>query len=726
MRAIITLSIVALASVSVGQTLFSEDFEGSPAFSLNTTDANSAASANNVWVVNDVYAGGSAESTCIIPVTFDVPATASQPGGINSANGNYLHTLSTLAQSGGLQNCCFAAADGICTPADNIFARMTGDVSTVGASTVELKFWWLCQGGAQNYGEVYYSVNSGTSWTQLTAPIAQYGTSDNWSEQTAALPDFAGQATLRFGFRFHNALALFGVADPGFAVDDVRIIATTANPVSIAANVPPQTYCQGALLSVAYTVTGTFNAGNMFTAQLSDASGGFASPTPIGMVMTTTSGAIACVIPPGTLPGTGYRIRVVSDSPATMGTDNGTDIVIYEAPFAGTGGTLAICTGDDTVGLFTGGDAGGTWSGPSSVVNGQYDPATMEPGTYTYTVVGTGPCASDAADVVVTEIAGANAGVSVSTVICKNTGIYDLFAFLGGSPEAGGTWTAPGGGPSDGQFNSALGNGGIYTYTVNGGGSCGSDEAVVSVAVGFPGEAGPDGTWNVCSSGLPVDLFDLLDASANQTGVWFNNGIPLDGEAEAAGDYVYIDYSDVPCVNDTAFITLDVSQAAYAGENGTVEVCAEDPPMDLLTALAGGPQAGGTWTGPGGSPHSGTFIPGTDAFGLYTYTVDAIEPCNADEAVVAVVLCEVGITERTWVGALAWLGRDADGQHVFSTPNMKDAVIEVIDASGRIVHARTPLTIIGHLRLDGGLFSAGVYTLLIRSKEGRVSARFTE
>jgi hypothetical protein len=724
MRSITTLVGLVLTGLVTAQTLFSEDFEVLPAFSLNTADANSSASANNIWVINSAYGGGSATSECILPVTFDVPNTATQPMGIMSPQGHYLHTLSTLAESGGITNCCFAAADGLCTDPDNIFARMVADVNTVGAAMVELKFWWLCQGGTQNYGEVYYSVNSGTSWTQVTVPITQYRNSDNWAEQTASLPAFAGQATLRFGFRFHNGLALFGVADPGFAVDDVRIIASNTNPVSIASSVSPLTYCQGASLNVAYTISGTFNAGNVFTAELSNSAGSFASPVTIGSFASTTGGSIACVIPPGTPQGIGYRIRVVSSSPVTTGTDNGTDITVYEAPYAGTDGSLSICTGDDPVSLATGGDAGGTWTGPSTVVDDQYDPATMEPGTYTYTVTGSGPCASDAANVVVTEIPGANAGGSVSTVICKNTGIYDLFQFLGGSPDTGGTWTAPGGGPSDGMFNSAVATGGIYTYAVNGGGSCGADEAVVSVTVGESGEAGPDDTWTVCSDGLPVDLFDLLDVSANPTGVWFNNGIPFDGETDAAGSYVYIDYADVPCSNDTAFITLSVSLAAYAGENGTVQVCNDDPPLSLFSVLAGGPQPGGFWTGPGGAPHSGTFIPGTDAFGLYTYTVDAIEPCDPDEALLAVVLCEVGIAEHAGNSSLVWLGRDGDGQDVFSVPSMKKVAAEVIDAAGRTVIHRAEANISGQFRLDLGALNAGVYTLVLRSAGESVKARF--
>ena len=81
MRTTVTLALSFLALSATAQTLFTEDFETTPAYTLNTGDANSAVSANNRWAVNAVYAGGSAESTCILPVTFEVPATAGQPAG---------------------------------------------------------------------------------------------------------------------------------------------------------------------------------------------------------------------------------------------------------------------------------------------------------------------------------------------------------------------------------------------------------------------------------------------------------------------------------------------------------------------------------------------------------------------------------------------------------------------------------------------------------------------
>ncbi|MEJ7682321.1 MAG: hypothetical protein WKG06_31620 [Segetibacter sp.] len=89
-------------------------------------------------------------------------------------------------------------------------------------------------------------------------------------------------------------------------------------------------YCQGASLIIPYTANGTYNSDNTFTAQLSDASGSFTSPTNIGNVNATESGTINVTIPTTAAAGTGYRIRVVSSAPVVTGTDNGTDITINQ------------------------------------------------------------------------------------------------------------------------------------------------------------------------------------------------------------------------------------------------------------------------------------------------------------------------------------------------------------------------------------------------------------
>jgi|GEM_PF-1554308 len=100
-------------------------------------------------------------------------------------------------------------------------------------------------------------------------------------------------------------------------------------------NISTGPICAGSALSVPYTLFGTYNSGNIFTAQLSDASGSFASPVNIGSLAGTTAGAIAATIPAGTPPGTAYRIRVVSSDPAIIAPNNGSNLTV-----------ISCCTND--------------------------------------------------------------------------------------------------------------------------------------------------------------------------------------------------------------------------------------------------------------------------------------------------------------------------------------------------------------------------------------------
>ncbi|MBF9222794.1 T9SS type A sorting domain-containing protein [Hymenobacter ruricola] len=99
-------------------------------------------------------------------------------------------------------------------------------------------------------------------------------------------------------------------------------------------------FCPGSAISVPYSVTtGSVNGGNTFTVQLSNASGSFASPVSIGSLSSSaTSGTIPAVIPVSTSAGTGYRVRVVADNPAAVGSDNGANLTVGALTYAWTGG----------------------------------------------------------------------------------------------------------------------------------------------------------------------------------------------------------------------------------------------------------------------------------------------------------------------------------------------------------------------------------------------------
>ena len=116
---------------------------------------------------------------------------------------------------------------------------------------------------------------------------------------------------------------------------------------AITCSVSSPAFCAGSNAEVTYSATGgTWNAGNVFTAQLSDITGSFSSPVAIGSLTSQYSGLIDVTIPSNTATGTGYRIRVVSNNPTGAGDDNGSDLTV-DPPSAG--GTVSsdqsICSG---------------------------------------------------------------------------------------------------------------------------------------------------------------------------------------------------------------------------------------------------------------------------------------------------------------------------------------------------------------------------------------------
>jgi hypothetical protein len=87
-------------------------------------------------------------------------------------------------------------------------------------------------------------------------------------------------------------------------------------------------YCISDQFEVPFAAWGDFGAGNVFSLELSDANGNFASPTVIGSVTGAFGDTIVGTIPPGIVAGTQYRMRILASVPATYSPDNGFDITL--------------------------------------------------------------------------------------------------------------------------------------------------------------------------------------------------------------------------------------------------------------------------------------------------------------------------------------------------------------------------------------------------------------
>ena len=118
--------------------------------------------------------------------------------------------------------------------------------------------------------------------------------------------------------------------------------------LSISCSVNPLILCEKTSISVPFSVSGNFVAGNIFTAQLSDNLGSFTNSLSIGSIAGISSGSILCRIPSG-ISGNGYRIRIVSSSPVYNGNNNGSNISIHSLPNPYINGSFSVCQASGTV-----------------------------------------------------------------------------------------------------------------------------------------------------------------------------------------------------------------------------------------------------------------------------------------------------------------------------------------------------------------------------------------
>ena len=206
--------------------------------------------------------------------------------------------------------------------------------------------------------KIQYKVGAG-SWTDVTSGSVTVG--DNWTtgvKTDLSIPSACdNQSSLYFRWIMTSNTSVGGgtVSSAGSAkIDDIIITAISANTITtgtIAGSPFCITSATGISVTVPFTSTGTFNSGNIYSAELSDETGSFSVATVIGTLSSTAnSGNISATIPAGTVSGTLYRIRVKSDNPFLIGNPNTINLtVILDVPDA-SGLNAVTASGQVTVG----------------------------------------------------------------------------------------------------------------------------------------------------------------------------------------------------------------------------------------------------------------------------------------------------------------------------------------------------------------------------------------
>jgi len=203
--------------------------------------------------------------------------------------------------------------------------------------------------------------------------------------------------------------------------------------------------------------------------------------------IATTNGNLGTVdISTMTAAGSPYVFTYTVSNAACTPSSSTVTITISNPKNAGTSTTLTVCSNAPSQNLFTllGGSAqvGGTWSPALASGTGVFNPAVDASGVYTYTISDIAPCGNATATVTVTVVPKADAGTNGSLTLCANDPSQNLFTSLGGTPQAGGTWS-PALASGTGVFNPAVDPAGVYTYTVIGTPPCSNASATVTVTV---------------------------------------------------------------------------------------------------------------------------------------------------------------------------------------------------------------------------------------------------
>jgi hypothetical protein len=245
-------------------------------------------------------------------------------------------------------------------------------------------------GPADNYSYLgpttTYTFQSETAGARLQFNFSQFSTRlnldilrvyDGPSAASSLLGSFSGfnspgiltstGSTLTFVFTHPSTTA----SAPGW----VASIQCLAN-VPLVGTLPAGPYCAGATVSVPFTSPDQID-GNVFSAQLSDASGQFSNPTTVGTLTGTSSGTISVLLPSGLSSSGLYRLRILGSSPALAGSPSSpfTVLAIPTQPGA-IAGPDNLCAGAGNaqynVGLVSGA-LSYTWSVPAgaSIVSGQ-------------------------------------------------------------------------------------------------------------------------------------------------------------------------------------------------------------------------------------------------------------------------------------------------------------------------------------------------------------------
>ncbi len=518
-------------------------------------------------------------------------------------------------------------------------------------------------------------------------------------------------------------------------------------------------FCANDTFHLSYGTTYPFQPGNVFTAQLSNSSGSFASPVTIGTVTATGGGTIICTIPSNVQAGTGYRVRIVSGNPVRTSGDNGVNLDMGPAPNIAGSSNSPVCEGK-TIQLTAASTTTGVsynWTGPSGFSNPNQNPsipsaASANAGNYIVTATATGCSAKDTVSVIVNPTP-AKPVVGSNSPVCTKSSI-NLTA--GSTTGATYSWSGPSNFSSTSQnpsrSNASLAMGGYYKViaSLNG---CSSmpDSVLVNVVAGPEIGAIPSPGNVVCQGDSITFLAFTSNAGTGATYQWMKNGSPIPGANAlkyvagglATGDVISITLipgAGGSCSSPVSSINIPVTVLQYKAPAVAISAIPNTPVWEglLVTFTA-------TTTDAGANPKYQWKLNGQDVQGATGQTWGATTLKNND-----VISCEIisdykcpqpknAASNQLTLTVLTGIDdmNTTQGVHLFPNPNSGDftitgltagkaTLVEVVNTLGQVVYSKN-ITAGGKsdlINIRCGNLPAGVYILKLNTGDNQQFSRF--
>ncbi len=565
-----------------------------------------------------------------------------------------------------------------------------------------------------------------------------------------------------------NTSSISGISTPGSfqmlpaGTQDAYLCKFKSDTSAYVSAVSPLNICAGDTLTVSYAITNPFNTSNVFSVQLSDPFGNFATYTTLGSVTSAAPGTMKLKIPNNTPPGTLYRIRMAYTSPAGVGYSNLSNITIkllpdtptitHNSPIC-TGNTFAFTAFSSTPGVSY------TWQGPNMW--------TSTSATEVFVNVGTN---ASGKYIVTASLNGCIAKDSFTAVV-DSTPVVPVISgggnFCTGSTIAMSTYSATNGvtykwtGPSyttTGQVanrpSSTPAMSGYYVVEAELGNCKSKDSALVSVFNTIT----PDVKLTI-APGVNICIGDMVSFTANATGGgnapvlrWYKNNVEIPGTTNrvtwqsnslVTGDVIYCIYTaNWPCLTKQQ----DTSDIYTINASGNL------PPTALLKVSPGSSVPSGTaitfsatHTNMGNSPEYRWIKNGVVVLSGKTpkYIAVVDQDVRTGDQIQLWMLSDLTCAEPdTALSNIITIGKnlqlevgtiDMNEWKLYPNPNngvftlkgyssAKELNIDITDAVGRVLYRTQLKPVDGQVQhqVQTTNMPAGVYMLRIHDDEGNV------